>query len=552
MTDPCYFDACILAGPRTRKHPALPWRLEDVLAEMDHCSISGGLVRSTTTISYDLLSENLRLCRQLSGHDHLFPVWNAMPAATGEFPETTALHGLMREHDIRALTLNPRTNGWDWEADHSQELLSLIEAEQILTLLPRQEFGGWRELDLFLERHPRLPLLLMGATWSEQRYLLPLLTKHRNLHITFDHFQIHYGLEHLVAQGQVDQLLYGSNAPAMSMGAHRAYVDYADIPPAAREQIAGGNLSRLLKGQRPPRVRLNGDEDELMRAARAGEPLPVPVIDMHMHILDDGLDCAGGAYRMERGGPSGVFPLLERLGCVGGGFMSWNGTVGVDCVAGNATVAGVMDVAPSGYWALASIDPTHYSQEEMERMIPQMHADPRFIGMKPYVHYGVEYNHPSYDIWWEYGNARSYYALMHRTRNDYREIDILAGKYPDVRWVVAHCGASYEVADGVIECMNKHPNVYAEITLTPVTLGVIDYIVEHAGPDRILYGSDLPMRDPRQQLGWAVYSRLSLENKVKLLCTNALRVLAPCWARLPAHHRPKVASRYWPEGIDLG
>ncbi len=540
MTDHLFFDAFTMAGPRARKHPAQPWKLDDILAEMDHCSISGALVASSMSITYDLLTENLRLCRQLEPHPQLFPIWNVMPHQTGEFPAPAELAPMMRDHDVRAVMVNPKTNGWDPLADHTGALFGSLQEQRIPVFLARGECDSYRDLDALLKRYPELPVVVTAVRWSEQRYLLPLLDTHPNLHLTFDNFQIHYGLEYLAATGHLDQCLYGSNAPMMAMGAHRAYVDYADIPDAAKAKIAGGNLIRLLKGQQPPRNHVNADEDELMRAARHGQPLPIPVIDMHMHILDDGLDCAGGAYRMQRGGPEGVFPLLDRMGVKGGGFMSWNGTVGADSVNGNVCVKGVLDQAPPGYFGLGTFDPTHYSQEELRRQIPELYADPRFVGMKPYVMYGVEYHHPSYDLWWEFGNQRGYYALIHRTRGDYLEVDTLAARYPNVRWVVAHCGANYPTADGVIDAIRKNPNVYAEITLTPVTCGIIDYLAEHGGADRIVYGSDLPMRDPRQQFGWVVFSRLSVEDKRKILYTNALDILKPCWNQLPERNRPPL------------
>ena len=83
--------------------------------------------------------------------------------------------------------------------------------------------------------------------------------------------------------------------------------------------------------------------------------------------------------------------------------------------------------------------------------------------------------------------------------------------------MVAQCGSDFKTADLAIESIQKHPNVYAEITLTPVTFGIIDYLVQHAGADRVVYGSDLPMRDPRQQLGWVVYSRLPVAEKNMVL-----------------------------------
>ncbi len=537
-----YFDAFTEIGPRARKHPAHPWKLAELLSEMDHCSISGALVASTLSVSYELMHSNLELSAQVEPHPHLFALWNVMPHQSGEFPDPQELASLMERYHVRAVTLHPRTNGWDLEVQESRPLLNALEARRVLTLLKRPELGEWREIDSFLALFPRLPVLLTAVNWREQRQLLPLLARHRNLHISFDRFQVNCGIEDLVERGHEDQLIFASSAPAMSIGAHRCYVDYAEVSLAVREKIASGNLVRLLQGQAPPRLRTHSGEDPIMTAARRGQPLPVPLIDMHMHVLHEGMNGAGGSYRMLHGGPKGIFHRLGQLGCDGGGFMSWNGTVSGDSLAGNACVRRALDVAPRGYWGLASFDPAHSSEAELSRLIPEVYRDGRFIGMKPYVTHGIEYHHPSYDIWWRFGNQHHLYAGIHRNRSDFLEVRTLAAKYPNIRWVVYHCGGDYGIADQAIECLREYPNVYAEITLTSVTAGIIDYLVAHAGADRILYGSDLPMRDPRQQLGWVIFSRLSFEEKVKVLAVNAMEVIRPCLSRLPAHNRPALGA----------
>ncbi|HWL51624.1 MAG TPA: amidohydrolase family protein [Chthoniobacteraceae bacterium] len=541
--DLLYFDAFTRIGPRPKKHPAHPWKLEELLAEMEHCSVSGALVASTLSVSYEPMHSNLELSARLEPHPHLFAIWNVLPHQGGEFPDPRRLAALMEQHRVRAVSLYPEANGWDLTGAHGRPLLEALEAGRVLTLLQRPEpGGGWREVDAFLTLFPQLPVLLTAVNWRDQRHLLPLLEKHRNLHLGFDQFQVNYGVEDLVERGYEDQLLFASHAPIMSMGAHRCYIDYAEIPRPARQKIASGNLIRLLRGQAPPRLRTNPDEDAIMTAARHGRPLPVPLIDMHMHILHEGMNGAGGSYRMLRGGPEGTFHRLRQLGCRGGGFMSWNGTVSGDSMAGNDCVRQALEVAPPGYWGLASFDPAHQSEAELSRLIPQVYRDPRFIGMKPYVTHGIEYHHPSYDVWWRFGNQHHLYAGLHRNRSDFLEVSTLAAKYPNIRWVVYHCGGDYATADRAIECLREHPNVYAEITLTSVPCGIIDHLAAHAGADRILYGSDLPMRDPRQQLGWVVFSRLSFEEKAKILAANAMEVIRPCLSRLPAHNRPSLAA----------
>lgn len=539
MTDLLYFDAFTQIGPRLSKHPEHAWKLSEVLDEMAHCSISGALVANTMSVRYDLMFSNLELSSRLEEYGNLFAIWNVMPHQTGEFPEPEALGKSMRRHDVRAVTLFPQANGWNPFTESSRPLLDWLEKNAILTIIHRREFANFGEIERLIAGYPNLPFLLMACHWADQRLVLPLMAQYKNLHLSFEQFQINRGIEDFVGLGYEDRLLYLSNSPIMSMGAHRSYIDYAEVPEETRAKIAGGNLTRLLRGQKPPAVLTNGNEDAIMTAARQGKPLPVPVIDMHMHILHEGMNGGGGSYRMKDGGPRETFRVLERFGCIGGGFMSWNGTVGNDAVSGNACTTLALDAAPKGYWGLGTFDPTHYTQSELERLIPELYADKRFIGIKPYVMAGVEYHHKSYEVLWKYGNERRFYAGIHRVRNnDFQEVITLAEKYPNITWVVYHCGVDYKTADMAIECMKKFPNVYGEITMTSVTSGIIDYLARHAGAERILYGSDLPMRDPRQQLGWVVFSRLSYEDKKKVLAENAFKVIEPHWDRLPEHNRP--------------
>jgi predicted TIM-barrel fold metal-dependent hydrolase len=539
--DLLFFDAFARIGPRRYKHPGEKWQLEDLIKELSHCSISGALVASTLSLSYDAMYSNLELSNNLKPYPNLFGIWNVLPHHTNECLPPAQLMLKMAEHNVRAVTIHPASNGWDWSAQSSQELMKYLNDNKVFTITNVSEIGGWKEMNTFLTRYKSIPLLVSGISWGEQRYAIGLLKDHPNFHISFDRMQINEGLEFLYKKGHINQLVFATDAPTMSAGAHRTYIDYADIPDEAKANVAGGNLIRLLGGQRPPKVHINRSEDILMSAVRNGKPLPVPVIDMHMHMLHEGINGAGGTgYHMENGGPKGIFKMMERLGCVGGGFMSWNGVVSNDSVQGNKLVKEALNASPKGFWGLATFSPTHYTQEQLAEMIPQVYSDKRIIGMKPYHFYGMEYFNPAYDIWWEYGNKNGLYGLIHPSRSDLLEVDKLAEKYKNVRWVIAHAGGSYKMADMAIAVMKKHKNVFAEITLTPVPLGVIEYMVDAVGDDRILYGSDLPMRDPRQQLGWLVFSNLPLASKKKILGENAYAVIEPCIKNMPEYNVPVV------------
>ena len=59
----------------------------------------------------------------------------------------------------------------------------------------------------------------------------------------------------------------------------------------------------------------------------------------------------------------------------------------------------------------------------------------------------------------------------------------------------------------------------------PIRLEVTDSGADEVGDDRILYGTDSPMRDPRPQFGWVAWSRLPEASRRNILGRNFERLL---------------------------
>lgn len=72
----------------------------------------------------------------------------------------------------------------------------------------------------------------------------------------------------------------------------------------------------------------------------------------------------------------------------------------------------------------------------------------------------------------------------------------------------------------------KHSNVFLEITFTSVTANIIEYMVNRVTAEKILFGTDIPMRDSVQQLAWVAYARITEEDKIKILGGNMKKLLA--------------------------
>ena len=72
---------------------------------------------------------------------------------------------------------------------------------------------------------------------------------------------------------------------------------------------------------------------------------------------------------------------------------------------------------------------------------------------------------------------------------------------------------------------SKYPNIYLELCHSFSRHGIVEYLVEQAGVDRVLFGSDAAVLSYGQQLGRVIYADIKEEQKEKILSTNAVRLL---------------------------
>ena len=86
------------------------------------------------------------------------------------------------------------------------------------------------------------------------------------------------------------------------------------------------------------------------------------------------------------------------------------------------------------------------------------------------------------------------------------------------------------LAEAVV-LMRAHPNLFVE-TSHLLALGAIRHVVEHVGPDRILFGSGAPARPMAGALAAVRHSGVTQEDESRILGGNAARILG---ITLPSH-----------------
>lgn len=117
---------------------------------------------------------------------------------------------------------------------------------------------------------------------------------------------------------------------------------------------------------------------------------------------------------------------------------------------------------------------------------------------------------------WEFAQERGTSILCHGIVS----YDI-AARYPGANFIVAH-GSS---APALCVKLAELPNTYCDMSATSMVAGTLELLCEKMGPDRILYGSDMPASDAGQRLGMVMAAHIPETSKELILGGNMARLL---------------------------
>lgn len=535
MPERLYIDCHAMVGKKGPKDVETQYETEVLIDEMEWAGIHGALIAHSTAKEYDPTIGNRLLLRELKKSKRLYGVWTVMPHHTGEIAPPKELVREMRDNGIRVAKMYPRAHRYPFTYDFCGDLLRELAEQEILLIVE----GGHMynpdifepmnqvllaDLDALLTRFPDLNVLLAGSRWESTRFTYPLLMKHKHLHLEFSNHQGNHAMEVFAGWIGADRMLLGTGALEKSPGAAKSFVDYCTLTDAEKEKIAGLNIARLMKLETlPAPYRAKKAADPVLGLAREGKPLKnMIVIDAHAHISHDG-GSGIGFIHCPRGDADSMYERAKLMGinkmCISGFLAVWT-----DYEEGNKIVWEAMKKYPRFYHGYAALQPQYV--KDWKKEFRTVYGKYGMEGLKPYhPRTNIPYNDKLWAPWFEYGNRMRAYTLIHPSPNVVAEMNDIAPRYPEMTFIIAHCGASFKDARDGIEIALKNPNVVLEITLTAVTYRVIEFMVKHVGADRVLFGTDQPMRDPIPQFGWMAYAHCSYEDKKKMFGLNMQKII---------------------------
>jgi len=254
----------------------------------------------------------------------------------------------------------------------------------------------------------------------------------------------------------------------------------------------------------------------LLELGRQGKPITdIEIIDMHAHI-NVRFGVPGDT------GPAAIVKAMERTG-VAITLITTSSPVSLqDADRENRSVLEGVRAFPGrllGYlrpWPVAERVPL----EEAATQIAE-----GYVGVKLYTTCHVTYTHPSYDPYLAVAHEQRRPVLFHTwgQETDLDAIRQVARRYPAASLLVAHAGSCNEPE--YIQLARDCENVYLDLTLSYSPRGLVARFLEAVGADRVVWGSDTALFSQAQQLGKVLGARIPDEAKIKILSTNARRIL---------------------------
>ncbi len=199
-----------------------------------------------------------------------------------------------------------------------------------------------------------------------------------------------------------------------------------------------------------------------------------------------------------------------------------------DGTTGNDQTAAYVARYPDKFIGFAYVSPVmpECIVPELERAIDKL----GFLAIKiypPYTRWPL--NDPVWDPIYRFADERSLAVISHTGVGETCSpvyIEDIAGRYPAANFVIGHSGNSEPYRSQAIQAAQRFSNVYLETCSTFREPGVIERLVAEAGADRVVFGSDVPLMDPRPQLGKIITAEISDDEKRLVLGENAKRLLS--------------------------
>ncbi len=523
-----YFELFASVGRKSSPDKYYPYNVESLLEDMKDARIHGAAIMSNTAEQYSFIFGNREAISIAANQPRLVSI-AAVPTTAILESGDPAYYDRLLDEGVRAFAALPKTFHCSLHPKSMRPVAeALMARRRPLIVVGTDTEGRFEQAARLAEEYPDLQIIMQGTHWASGRFFWEAMERCENLYFDISSNQINGVLKLVRDHFGAERALYSSAWPNKSMGAMKSMIEYADLSESDKDLIAHGNACRLL-GLSIDDFALYDDADcifdEIAREADAGLPISVPVIDAHTHMVA-AEDKTMSGYMMLGADCDAMVRTMDRLGVETAITAPFSGLT-IDGRKGNEETLFAAKKYPGRFLGYSTCNVRYEEDRQEWRPFHEEHPN-IFVGIKPYwVFQKYQLTSELCKEWFAYANEHRLLLLVHCDGSDaiFNQVEQLSLDYPDITFVLAHSGMNYAVARKCAALANSRENVVLEITFTSVARGMIEFLVEQVGADKVLYGSDFPMRDPAPQLGWVCYAKIPVEDKKKILAGNIRRLL---------------------------
>ncbi|MHB1294711.1 MAG: amidohydrolase family protein [Anaerolineae bacterium] len=224
----------------------------ELLSEMDRAGIDGALVWHIAQHDGSPQLGNALLTSAIQGEPRLLGCWTLLPDQTGELPSIEELLDKMAEARVAALRIFPNQHRFLADRVTLGPLLDALSARHVPLILSLRRGIAWPAVYRLLDDFKDLTCIVCDhGCWGEDRYFRPLIARYPNVYVDTSLYILDGGLEAFVNAYGPHRMLFGSGFPEQYHGTALLPLRHARISDEAREDIAGGNLERILAEAKP-------------------------------------------------------------------------------------------------------------------------------------------------------------------------------------------------------------------------------------------------------------------------------------------------------------
>ena len=386
--------------------------------------------------------------------------------------------------------------------------------------LVKQTEHSFKEIEEMAVKNPEINFIIASGDQKMLYHITEvtrLIKSYKNIYLCTANVCNVFALEDLVAGGCTEKLLYGTMVPYLAPGQAMGPVVLGDFDWETRCAIAGNNFRKLL------------GESAILPPELPSIKIPSIIVDAHGHTISPD---APSRF------PAPVYNSIwsdweDKLNFFGITDFFITSSEAIRDVSTYCTEQdrklGVDSGEKIRYFVV--FDPTR--PEDSIRVLENNLADPLCVGIKihPACHL-TDADAPEYELAYQLAAKFNKPIMTHSWGiSDYNQtqkhatpdrFEVYFKKYPQVKFVLGHCGGRPNGFTHAVEMIRKYPQVMGDFAGDLFNNGFIAHAVKEIGVDRLIFATDMYWIDPRSVLGMIMDLNICDADMLKILRENAL------------------------------